>query len=432
MGEGGGVSARWLAILGRRFHYGWVVVAITCLTVLVSAGLRGAPATLIKPLENEFGWSRASISVAISIGLLLYGVASPLAGSLTDRFGPRRLMIGGMALAGLASGLSALMGSIWQFHLLWGIFSGIGTGLAGAVLGATVATRWFTARRGLVIGIFGAASSAGQLIFLPTLVALMATIGWQGAVLVMALVVAGLLPFIVLLMRDDPSDIGLRPFGAVGGEVVAPTPPEKPSVVMWRAMHVRDFWLLAVSFCICGATSAGLVGAHLIAYSVDRGLSEVTAATALGLMGITNFIGTVGSGWLTDRYNPRRLLAFYLIMRAGFLVFLPFVDSSTALAAFALVFGLNYIATSPPMVAMIAEIFGRKNVGTIYGWIFFAHHSGAAVSATLAGVTRDASGNYAPAFFAGAVLALISGLLVSRVERKPAPSLHPEAASLTA
>jgi MFS family permease len=197
-------------------------------------------------------------------------------------------------------------------------------------------------------------------------------------------------------------------------------------------MHVRDFWLLAGGFCICGATSAGLVGAHLIAYSVDKGLSEVTAAAALGIMGITNFIGTVGSGWLTDRYNPRRLLASYLILRSGFLLFLPLVNSSATLAAFSLIFGLNYIATSPPMVAMIAEIFGRRNVGTIYGWIFFAHHTGAAIAATLAGVTRDAAGSYNTAFLAGAGLSLVAGVMISRVDRTPAPGMQPEVAAASA
>lgn len=412
--------------LGRRFYYGWVVVAITCLTTLVSAGMRSAPATLIKPLEEDFGWSRASISVAMSIGLFLYGVASPLAGTLMDRFGPRRLMIGGMTLAGVASLLSAFMSSIWQFNLLWGFFSGIGTGLAGAVLGAAVATRWFNERRGLVIGIFGAASSAGQLVFLPTLVALIVEIGWQSAVLVMAVVVGVLVPLIVLLMRDDPSELGLRPYGAA--TTASDAPPERPTVVMWRAMHVRDFWLLAIGFCICGATSAGLIGAHLIAFSVDQGLSEVTAAAALGLMGITNFIGTVGSGWLTDRYNPRHLLASYLILRSGFLLFLPFVHSSATLAVFSLVFGLNYIATSPPMVAMIADLFGRRNVGTVYGWIFFAHHTGAAIAATLAGVTRDVAGSYNIAFLAGACLSLVAGVMISQVRGTPAPRFQQELA----
>jgi MFS family permease len=197
---------------------------------------------------------------------------------------------------------------------------------------------------------------------------------------------------------------------------------------MWRAMHVRDFWLLAGAFCICGATSAGLVGSHLIAYSVDRGVSEVAAATALGVMGVTNFIGTVGSGWLTDRYNPRRLLAAYLIFRSGFLLFLPLVDSSATLAAFALVFGLNYIATSPPTVALIADMFGRRNVGTIYGWVFFAHHTGAAIATTLAGVTRDVSGSYSSAFLAGAGLALAAGLMVSQIGRTPASRLQPDTA----
>ena len=402
----------------HRWFYGWVVVGVTVMTLLVSAGMRAAPGVLIVPLEQDTGWSRTLIASAVSVGLLLFGFAGPLAGWLVDRSGPRALMLGGLVLMVLSMVASALMREPWQMLLFWGGISGLGTGLVGAVTGTAVANRWFYARRGLVLGVFGAASSAGQLIFLPTIVWIVSLIGWRGASYVLAAVAAVLLPLVFLLMRDDPAAVGQLPFGLT--KTPPPTPRPDALAVMARAVSTPTFWLLAGTFFICGATSNGLIGTHLVPHAVDLGLTQTTAAQALALMGMMNFIGTLGSGWLTDRYDPRKLLAIYYGFRGLSLLWLPFVDDPLGLAFFAVLFGLDYIATVPPTSALVADNFGRQNTGTVFGWVFCAHQIGAALAAWLGGLVREYTGTYGLAFLAAGLLALIATALALTLGRAPA------------
>jgi sugar phosphate permease len=404
--------------LARRVYYGWIVVGVAAITVLVAAGIRAAPSLLIHPLEEEFGWARASISISASLGLLLFGLASPVAGAMIDRFGPRRLMLGGILVVGISTLLGSTVTHLWQLHLFWGLLSGLGTGMAAAVLGATVATRWFVARRGLVIGIMGASVSAGQLVFVPLMMWLFVAIGWRSGVIVMSVMLFALLPLIWLLMRDSPADLGLRPLGAeppTGAPSVTSKP--NPRAVMAYAVRVPEFWLLSGSFFICGATSNGIIGTHLIPHSIDIGIAAVTAATIIGIMGAMNFVGTITSGWLTDRYDPRKLLAIYYTFRGLALFLLPFVMGFWGLMIFAIVFGLDYIATVPPTVALTADLFGRQNVGAVYGWVFLSHQLGGGAAAYLGGLTRDAFGDYQLAFLAAGGLAIIGGLMALRVGR---------------
>jgi sugar phosphate permease len=256
-------------LIGGRFYYGWIVVATTALTLLVSAGVRSAPGVFLNTLNADLGWSLAAISFAVSIGLLLFGLAAPLSGWLIDRFGPRWVMLGGIVLISASMAASARMTSLWQLNLFWGALSGIGTGIAGSVLGAAVATRWFVARRGLVIGIFGAATSAGQLIFIPLLAWSESMIGWRASVMVLAGVAMLLLLPLLLLMRNDPADLGIQPYGGQASEPSL-APRETAGGIMRRALRVPEFWLLAGSFFICGATSNGLIGTHLIAHAHDQ------------------------------------------------------------------------------------------------------------------------------------------------------------------
>jgi MFS family permease len=403
-------------LFGNRFYYGWIVVGVTALTLLVSAGVRSAPGVFLNSLQADMGWSLGTISFAVSIGLLLFGLVGPLTGWLIDRFGPRLVLLGGITLIVISMIASARMTTLWQLNLFWGALSGIGTGIAGQVLGATVASRWFVARRGLVIGIFGAATSAGQLIFVPLLALLESAIGWRGSVLVLAGAAGLLFLPVLLLMRNDPADLQLRPYGGLPPEPAA-APSAAAGGIMQRALRAPEFWLLAASFFICGATSNGLVGTHLIAHAHDHGIAKSTAAGMLALMGTMNFIGTITSGWLTDRYNPRKLLAFYYGFRGLSLLLLPFVSSTGGLAVFAILFGLDYLATVPPTTALVADIFGRKNVGTVFGWVFCAHQVGAALAAWLGGVARDMAGDYGPAFLAAGALAITAALLSLRIGR---------------
>ena len=418
--------------LGRRVYYGWIVVGVTALTLITSAGERSVPGVLIHPLEQEFGWSAAAISFAVSIGLLLFGLMGPTAGRLMDRFGPRRLMVTGLLLIVVSTATSSTLTQLWQLDLLWGVVSGVGTGMAATVLGAAVANRWFVEKRGLVLGIFGGATSAGQLLFVQLNVRLVVTIGWRGAVLVLAGVALLALIPVLFLMENNPADVGVAPYGGEPQPATAPIATETGGI-MRRAIRVPDFWLLAGSFFICGATSNGLIGTHFIAHSIDHGIAQTTAASALALMGAMNFVGTVVSGMLTDRFDPRKLLVCYYTFRGLSLLVLPLFHNFTGLAVFAVFFGLDYIATVPPTAALAADIFGRKHVGVVFGWIFCAHQIGAAGAAFLGGVARTALGTYSAAFVVGGAVALCGGLMAIRIGRRATDRrtiLSPEVAAV--
>ena len=419
-------------VLSNRLYYGWVVVAVVFLALLVSAGVRAAPAILINPLETEFGWGRAAISFAASVGLLLYGLSGPVAGWLMDRFGPKKITLVGIALIGGSTLAGAAMTELWQLNLFWGVLSGAGTGVVAPVLGATVANRWFVERRGLVLGVFGAAASAGQLVSVPALMWLVVAVGWREGTVYLATVAFLMLVPILFLMRDDPSRIGLRPYGAPEGETAAEeSPAPEPGTaanapseareggVLSRAFKTPEFWLLSGSFFICGASSNGIIGVHFVPHSIDHGIPEVTAASALALMGAMNFVGTIASGWLTDRYDPRKLLAIYYSLRGLSLLLLPFVTDFSGLAIFAVFFGLDYIATVPPTVALVADRFGRLNVGAVFGWVFLSHQVGAALASYLGGVARDSLGDYTLAFLAAGALAILAALMAYLINRGP-------------
>lgn len=418
--------------LGGRIYYGWIVVGVTALTLITSAGERSVPGVLIHPLEEEFGWSRAAISLAVSIGLLLFGLMGPVAGRLMDRSGPRRLMIFGLLLIVVSTATSATMTRLWQLDLLWGVVSGVGTGMAATVLGATVANRWFNARRGLVTGIFGAATSAGALLFVQLNVRLVVAIGWRGAVLVLAGVALLVLIPVLFLMENSPADVGLAPYGGAPQPAASAAGATEAGGIMRRALRVPEFWLLAGSFFICGASSNGLIGTHFIAHSIDHGIAQTTAGSVLALMGAMNFVGTICSGYLTDRYDPRKLLACYYIFRGLSLFILPLFTSFWGLAIFAVFFGLDYIATVPPTATLAADIFGRRHVGVVFGWIFCAHQFGAASAALFGGWVRTTLGTYTLAFLIGGGLAICGGIMSLRIDRNApafAPALVPDAAT---
>ena len=406
---------------GRRIYYGWIVVGVTVMALLVSSGIRSAPGVLIVPLELDMDWGRTLIATAVSVGLLLFGFAGPLAGWLVDRFGPRIVMVVGLGLTAVSMVLSSLMQAPWQMMIFWGALSGLATGLVGSVMGTAVANRWFYAQRGLVLGIFGAATSAGQLIFLPTIVNLDSLIGWRGVCTILAVLAALLIPLILLLMRDRPADVGQLPLGL---NTLPPPPPQVNGLaVMSRALSNPTFWLLSATFFICGATSNGMVGTHFVPHAIDHGIAAGTAAGALALMGVMNFIGTLGSGWLTDRYDPRRLLAIYYGFRGISLIFLPFVTNPIGLAIFAILFGLDYIATVPPTAALVADTFGRQHAGLVFGWVFCAHQIGAAMAAWLGGVAHDLSGHYGLAFIAAGILAITATGLSLGIRRTTVPAV---------
>ena len=417
-------------LMRRALYYGWVVVAITAVVVLVVAGVRSAPGAFLLSMIQEPGWSTASVSFAAAVGLVVFGLAGPLSGWLMGRLGVRNVVLASLAITGLASIASSFVREIWQLTLLFGLVSGFGTGLIASVLGPTVATRWFHRHRGLVTGILGASSSAGQLVFFPLLTSIAVATGWRAGAVVLGVLSLALLVPVLLLVRDDPAQVGARPLGLADGAIASVRPPDRG--VMRRAIRTSDFWFLAGTFFVCGATSNGLVGQHFIPHAVDHGFSAVEASTALAVMGVFNFAGTIASGWLTDRWDPRRLLLVYYSFRGVSLLFLPFIHDTASIGAFAILFGLDYIATVPPTVALAADRFGRHNVGIVYGWIFAAHMVGAAIAAWVAGIVRENVGDYAAAFVAAGWIAIIAGfaaLAIRRETDRDSPKLGPAEAA---
>jgi sugar phosphate permease len=415
-----------------KLHYAWVVAGVTFLTLLVAAGLRATPGVLIVPLEAEFGWSRTTISFAIGVNIFLYGLIGPFAAAVMDRFGLRRTMLG--ALAGIATGvaLTPQMTRPWQLILLWGVVVGTGSGATALVLGATVVARWFAVRRGLVIGVLTASTATGQLIFLPLLAALAENYGWRSVSLTVAGAALALLPVVALLMRDRPEEIGLTRYGAAGNErpaVAARGNPAATALLVLRdGLRSRDFWLLAGSFFICGASTSGLIGTHLIAACFDHGIPQVAGATLLAAMGIFDLIGTTLSGWLSDRWSNRGLLAWYYGLRGLSLIYLPFAFdiSFYGLSLFAVFYGLDWIATVPPTVRLVTKAFGTERGPIMFGWIAAAHQLGAALAAFAAGALRVTLGTYLQAFMLSGLLCLVAAVMVLFIGRSrgvavPAP-----------
>jgi sugar phosphate permease len=415
----------------RSFFYGWVVVAATAVVVLIIAGVRSAPGAFLLSMTEEPGWSTSSVSFVAAVGLVVFGLSGPFSGWLMGRIGVRNVVLVSLVVTALSSIASSFVTEIWQLALLFGLASGFGTGLIASVLAPTVAARWFVKHRGLVTGVLGASSSAGLLVFFPLLTTIAVMAGWRAGAVLLGILALVLLVPVLLLIRDDPAQVGARPLGQEGGEIV-PTQRPDPGV-MRRAVRTSDFWFLAGTFFVCGATSNGLVGQHFIPHAVDHGFTQVAAGSALALMGFFNFVGTIASGWFTDRWDPRRLLLVYYSFRGVSLLFLPFIHDTMTIAAFAVLFGLDYIATVPPTVALVADRFGKHNVGVVYGWVFAAHMIGAAIAAWVAGIVRENVGDYAAAFVAAGWIAIIAGFAALGIRRSsrdtPAPATAGAAAS---
>ena len=413
--------------LSLPFYYGWFVISLCFLTTLTSAGVRSSPSVLIHPLEAEFGWSRTLIASAVSMNLLLFGIAAPLSGFLIDRFGPRKVMMGSLSLLIVGVSGTMMMTQFWQFFLVWGVIVGLGAGGVGSVLTATVGNRWFVAKRGLALGILGSASSTGQIIFLPLFMAMITYAGWRLGSMALIIVALILLPLIFLFMRDDPSEVGLEPYGsgdpkatAIGGAASLRGMSAKNATITAKEVVTHPtFWLLAASFFVCGGTANGLIGTHLIPHEIEIGIPQIAAASLLGIMGGLNMVGTIFSGWMIDKVQPQRWLALVYALRGVSLLFLPFVHDFTGLVFFAIVYGLDWFATVPPSMAITADTFGRQNVGKVYGWIFMSHQIGAAIMASAAGAIRTWMGDYQFAFLSGGVIAMIAAGLALQIKLKP-------------
>jgi predicted MFS family arabinose efflux permease len=407
-----------------RVHRAWAVAAVTFVTIIGAAGFASLPGLLIDPLHSEFGWSRGMIGFAVSINLALYGVTAPFAAALMDRFGIRRVVACALLTIALGAGLTVSMTRVWQLVLCWGMLVGIGSGSMALAFAATVTNRWFVARRGLVTGLLTAGGAAGQLVFLPLLSWITEHHGWRPAVATVSLAALAVVPFVWLLLRDHPADVGLAAYGA---PEFTPKPPPVTGAAgralraLGQAARGGTFWLLAGTFAICGASTNGLVKTHFVPAAHDHGLPVTTAASLLAVIGAFDIAGTVASGWFTDRLPPRRLLAIYYGLRGMSLMLLPMLFSDSihpSMVLFIVFYGLDWVATVPPTIALCREHYG-ENSAIVFGWVLASHQIGAALVAYLGGVARDALGSYDVVWYTSGALCAVAALMSLVIRHRP-------------
>jgi len=427
--------------LKPRLHPAWVVAAVAFVALIGAAGFRAAPGVLMLPLQAEFGWSRSVVSGAVGVNLLLFGLTAPFAAALMDRYGLRRVTASALVVVSIGSGATVFLTAGWQLVLLWGVLVGLGTGSMALVFAATVAQRWFVKRRGLVTGVLTAGSATGQLVFLPLTAWLATTAGWRAASLVIAGCALAVVPLVLLFLRDRPEDVGVRAYGApLDPDPLAPLQPETPGALgayparrvgpaqlavtaLRDASRTRSFWALVVGFAICGASTNGLIATHFVPAAHDHGMASTTAAGLLAVVGVFDIVGTIGSGWLTDRVDPRLLLGVYYVLRGASLAVLPLLLSDSvkpSVVVFIVFYGLDWVATVPPTIALCRELFGERGT-VVFGWVFASHQIGAAVAAAGAGTIRDLTGTYTLAWVSAGALCAVAALLSVRIRKSPPP-----------
>lgn len=443
-----------------RLHPAWWVAAVTFLALIAAAAFRSSTGVLIEPVEAEFGWNRSWTSGAVSINLVLFGLTAPFAAALMDRFGVRRVVAIALTLVALGSGLTLVMTEPWHLLVLWGFVVGFGTGSMALVFGAIVANRWFVERRGLVIGVFSAGSATGQLVVLPIVAYLATHAGWRWASGLTAALALAIVPLVLWLLHDRPEDIGVRPYGAPPATETTPSdnalagttepaieatvamadPPvtadlparadspakadqlvkaDGPGRVALRelrlASRTRAFWILFGTFFICGWSTNGLIQTHFVPMAHDHGMPPTTAASLLAVVGIFDIIGTVASGWLSDRVDARILLFVYYGLRGLALLAGPAVMGShlePPLMFFIIFYGLDWVATVPPTVALCRQQFGITRSGVVFGWVYAGHMIGAGIAAEVAGLIRESTGSYSQAWWTAGALCLLAAVSV--------------------
>ena len=408
----------------RKIHPGWIAVAVTFVTLMATAGFRSAPSVLIVPLEDAFGWSRSDISLAVAINVLLFGLVSPFAAALMEKFGIRKVVMSALTTVSLGAFLTIFIQDPWQLIATWGVIVGVGTGSMALVFAATVANRWFVAKRGLVTGILTAASATGQLIFLPGLSHLAQTYGWKSVSLTVASFAMLVVPFVFFLLRDKPADLGILPYGAPA-DWQPPAKSELSAVALAidtlkQSSKRKDFWYLFGSFFVCGLSTSGLIGTHFIPAAHDHGMPTTLAASLLAMVGVFDVIGTVFSGWLTDRYDPRKLLFFYFGLRGLSLFLLPSILFSSihpSTLVFVIFYGLDWVATVPPTIMLCRAVLGPQRASVVYGWVFVGHQIGGAVAAFGAALLRVQIGDYAVAFYISGALCILTSYFVLQIAK---------------
>ena len=411
-------------MLKSRIHPAWIVAGITFGTLFATAGFRSAPSVLILPLEEDFGWRRDVISLAVAINVLLYGLTAPFAAALMERFTVRKVVMAALATVGTGALLTMWMSQSWHLMLLWGVVVGVGTGSMALVFAATIANRWFVARKGLVVGALTAASATGQLIFLPLLSHFAVAYGWKSVSVTIALASLLVVPLIFFFLKESPESMGKTPYGAP--EDWQPTPKSELSAgrlaidTLQKSASDLNFRILFFTFFVCGLSTNGLIGTHFIPAAHDHGMAEPIAASLLALVGVFDVIGTLFSGYLTDKFDPRKLLFFYYGLRGLSLFLLPSILFSSVHAStlvFVIFYGLDWVATVPPTLMLCRMILGPGRSAVVYGWVFVGHQIGASAAAIGAAVLRVQFGDYAIAFYISAAMCIVSAFAVLQIAK---------------
>jgi MFS family permease len=423
------IPSRLASLFSGRVHYAWVVLAVMFTAMLAGVGVRAAPGVMIVPLQHAFGWDVSTISGAVSLNIILLGATGPFLTGLMQVFGLKRTILLCLGLLMTGTGLSTFMAAPWQLFLTWGLMVGIGSGAGAVGMAAAIANRWFARRTGLAMGLLTAANAAGQLIFLPVLALLAEHYGWRGVAICVTLAIAVVIPIVVIMLPESPAQIGLGAYGTTAMTAPGDARPSGSNPVavaiqtLIRGSRSMDFWLLCLTFGVCGFSTNGLINTHLIAYCADHGITEVNGASVLAVIGVFSLIGSALSGWMCDRFNPRVLLFWYYGLRGLSLVLVPFSSfDPLSLSVFAVFYGLDWVATGPATFALTNQIFGRRDTPVLVSWIFAAHQIGGALAAYGAGAVRSAEGSYLIAFVASGAACLMASLLVLRITR-PVPAL---------
>jgi predicted MFS family arabinose efflux permease len=408
----------------QKIHPGWIAAIVTFFTLMATAGFRSAPSVLIVPLEDAFGWSRSQIAAAVSINVLLFGLVAPFAAALMERFTVRKVVMTALTVVAISSSSTIFMTQPWHLWALWGMGVGVGAGSMALVFAATIANRWFIERKGIVVGALTAATATGQLIFLPLLSHFANTFGWKSVSLTVGAASALVVPFIYFFLKESPESLGITPYGAPddwqphaksdmsAGKIAIDT--------IARASRSRDFWILFGTFMVCGLSTNGLIGTHFIPAAHDHGMPVTVAAGLLALIGVFDVIGTVFSGWLTDRMDPRKLLFFYYGLRGLSLFLLPSILFSTlhpSTLVFIIFYGLDWVATVPPTLMLCRIVLGPQRSTVVYGWVFVGHQVGASIAALGAAILRVKLGDYALSFYIAATMCLVSAFAVLQIAK---------------
>jgi MFS family permease len=408
----------------KKIHPGWIAATVTFFTLMATAGFRSAPSVLIVPLEEAFGWSRSQVSLAVSINVLLFGLVAPFAAALMERFTVRKVVMSALMVVAISSSSTIFMTQPWHLWLLWGIGVGTGAGSMALVFAATIANRWFVARKGIVVGALTAATATGQLIFLPLLSHFAVSYGWKSVSLTVGGASLAVVPFIYLFLKEKPESLGITPYGAPADW--QPTAPNEMSAgklaidTAVQSSKSRDFWILFGTFFVCGLSTNGLIGTHFIPAAHDHGMPTTVAASLLALIGVFDVIGTIFSGYLTDRIDPRKLLFFYYGLRGLSLFLLPSILFSSvhpSTLVFVIFYGLDWVATVPPTIVLCRHVLGQERATVVYGWVFVGHQVGASVAAIGAALLRVKLGDYAVSFYISAAMCLVAALAVLQIAK---------------